>query len=115
MTIYKYILRDGKLKVTEMEAVSLPDGYSVKRGPVRFFIERDEIGKAVGNNLKHVYLLKRDDALAASAFMRYKQRNLEELKEIAERLKEDIRILKEIVGECDYGANGRMPGMPREL
>ncbi len=115
MTIYKYILRNGELKVTEMDADNLPDGYAVKKGRVRFFIERDDIGKAVGSNLKHVYLLKKDDVLAASAFMKYKQRNLEELKEIAERLKKDIRILKKIVGECDYGANGRMSGMPREL
>lgn len=97
MTIYKYILRDGKLKVTEMDADNLPDGYAVKRGRFRFFIERDDIGKAVGSNLKHVYLLKRDDVLAAEAFSKYKQRNLEEVQKIAERLKEDIRILKEIV------------------
>lgn len=47
--------------------------------------------------------------------MRYKQRNLEELEEIAEKLKRDIRILKEITGGCEDGANGRMPDMPREL
>lgn len=102
MTIYKYILRNEELKVMEMDADNLPDGYAVKKGRFRFFIDRDDIGKAVGSNLKHVYLLKRDDALAASAFMRYKQRNLEELKEIAERLKKDIRILKELGGTDDY-------------
>lgn len=115
MTIYRYILKDGELKVTEMEANSLPDGYAVKKGPVRLFIDRDEIGRTVGNNLKRVYLLKRDDALASIAFMRYKQRNLEELEEIAEKLKRDIRILKEITGGCKNGANGKMSGMPREL
>lgn len=106
MTIYRYILKDGELKVTEMEASNLPDGYAVKKGPVRLFIDRDEMGRTVGNNLKRVYLLKKDDALAASAFMRYKQRNLEELEEIAEKLKKDIRILKEITGGSMDGADG---------
>lgn len=106
MTIYRYILKDGELKVTEMEANSLPDGYAVKKGPVHLFIDRDEIGRTVGNNLKRVYLLKKDDVLAASAFMRYKQRNLEELEEIAERIKRDIRILKEITGGSMDGADG---------
>lgn len=58
MTIYRYILKDGELRVTEMEANSLPDGYSVKKGPVHLFIDRNEIGRAIGNNLKRVYLLK---------------------------------------------------------
>lgn len=38
--------------------------------------------------------------------MRYKQRNLEELEEIAERIKRDIRILKEITGGSMDGADG---------
>lgn len=103
MTIYRYILKDGELKVTEMEANSLPDGYAIKKRRVCFFIDRDEIGKAIGSNLKHVYLLKRDDVLASIAF---KQRNLEEIEEIAEKLKRDIRILKEIAGGSMDGADG---------
>ncbi len=115
MTIYKYIFHKNQLKVTEIEAENLSDGYVLKKGEgfshiiksFPYFIKSDAIGKAVGSNSKHVYLLEKDDALAASAFRRYKQRNLEELWKNVKRLKRDIKILEEI-GGCKDGADGRM-------
>lgn len=99
MTIYKYIFHRNELKVSEMEADNRTGGYVIKRGKaVCPFIKRNDIGKAIGTNLKHVYLLKRDDALAVEAFIRYKRRNLERLQKDEERLRRDISILEKLGG-----------------
>ena len=98
MIIYKYICRGNKMWTVELEAANHPNGYTVQKGTVRLLLKKDDIGRIIGDKPKQVYLLERNDMLAAFAFKKFKQRNLEELQNIAEKLKENIAYLKEAGG-----------------